>query len=120
MELKQFIKATLIDIVSAIRETQAEVKEYATILPLKEQSEKITAIQMKDGLADISDIDFDVAITIGTEKNTEKGIKAGINVVGIFNAIAATKGDGTMTSQNISRIRFSISVLLPHSAPLDE
>lgn len=120
MELRQFIKAALIDIVSAIRETQAEVKEYATISPLTGRSEKITAIQMKDGLADISTVDFDVAITIGTEENTEKGIKAGINVVGIFNAIAATKGDGTVTYQNISRIRFSIPVLLPHSAPLDE
>lgn len=115
MELKRFIKTVLIDIVSAIKETQTEVKGNATIVPLKERSEKTTGIITEDGIADISNIDFDIAITTGTEENTEKGFKAGIKVVSVIIG-GATKGDATAMSQNVSRIRFSIPVILPHSA----
>lgn len=120
MELKEFIKTALTDIVSAVRETQKEVKEYATIAPLMTQGEKGSAILMKDGVAHVSNIDFDVAVTTETKENTENGIKAGIKVASVFNLGAGSKGDSTETSQNISRIRFSIPVLLPCSASLDE
>ena len=120
MELKEFIKTALTDIVSAVRETQEEVKEYATIAPLMTSGERTSAVEMKDGIAHISSIDFDVAVTTETKENTENGIKAGIKVAGVFNLGASSKGDATETSQNISRIRFSIPVLLPRSASLDE
>ena len=58
MELKEFIKTALADIVSAVRETQEEVKEYATIAPLMSRGEKESAILMKDGVAHVSNIDF--------------------------------------------------------------
>lgn len=120
MELKEFIKTALTDIVSAVRETQEEVKEYATIAPLVTSGERTSAVEMKDGIAHVSNIDFDVAVTTETKENTENGIKAGIKVASILNFGVGSKGDAMETSQNISRIRFSIPVLLPCSASLDE
>ena len=120
MELKEFIKTALTDIVSAVRETQEEVKEYATIAPLMTRGERTKAIEMKDGIAHISNIDFDVAVTTETKESAEAGIKAGITVASILNIGVGSKGDGTESYQNISRIRFTIPVLLPCSASLDE
>lgn len=120
MELKEFIRTALTDIVSAIRETQEDVKEYATIAPLMTIGEKTSAILMKNGVAHVSNIDFDVAITTETKENTENVIKAGIKVVSAFNFGVGSKGDTAETSQSVSRIRFSIPILLPRSASLDE
>lgn len=120
MELKEFIKTALTDIVSAVKETQEEVKEYATIAPLMTIGERTSAIVMKDGVAHISNIDFDVAVTTETKENAENGIKAGIKVASVFNIDAGSKGGATESSQNISRIHFTIPVLLPCSASLDE
>lgn len=120
MELKEFIKTALADIVLAVRETQEEVKEYATIAPLVTKGEKESAILMKDGVAHVSDIDFDVAVTTETKENTENGLKAGIKVASVLNFGIGSKGDATESSQSISRIRFSIPVLLPRSASLDQ
>lgn len=120
MDLKEFIKTALVDIVSAVRETQEEVKEYATIAPLMTSSKDTPTIQMKDGVAHISNIDFDVAVITETKENTENGINAGIKVAGIFNAGGGFNNNATDISQNVSRIRFSIPVLLPCSASLDE
>lgn len=75
---------------------------------------------MKDGVAHVSDIEFDVAVTTGTKESTGKGVKAGIKVASILNIGAGSKGDATGTTQNVSRIRFTIPVLLPCSASLDE
>ena len=121
MELKEFIKTALMDIVSAVKETQEEVKEYATIAPLTDSGgEKSSAIKQKDGVAHVSNMDFDVAVTTETKGNTENGIKVGIKVASVFNIGASSKDNATETSQNISRIRFTIPVLLPCSASLDE
>lgn len=34
MDLKDFVRTALVDIVSAVKEAHADVKEYATIAPL--------------------------------------------------------------------------------------
>lgn len=120
MELKEFIKTALTDIVSAVKEVQEDVKEYATIAPLMGTGNKESAILMEDGVAHISNIDFDVAVTTEAKENAENGIKAGIKIASILNIGVGSKGDETESNQNISRIRFSIPVLLPCSASLDE
>lgn len=120
MDLKDFIKASLIDIVSAVKETQETVKEYATISPLVTDGNKWHAVRMKDGIANVSKIDFDVAVTTESKDNAQNGIEAGIKVAGVFNMGLGSKGSASETAQNISRIRFSIPVILPCSASLDE
>ena len=58
MELKEFIKTALTDIVTAVKETQESVQEFATIAHITEAGNKVTHIKTPNGYADISNIDF--------------------------------------------------------------
>lgn len=69
MELKEFIKTALIDIVDAVKETQDNVKDYATIVPFVGNGSKESSVLMNDGVAIISRIDFDVAVSSETKEN---------------------------------------------------
>lgn len=120
MELKEFIKTALIDIIDAVKETQDKVKDYATIVPLVETGNKEASVLMNDGVAKISNIDFDVAVSSETKENGRNDAEGRIKVAGVFNIGIGGKEEAEKNSQNISRIRFSIPVLLPHSASLDE
>lgn len=121
MELKEFIKTALTDIVSAVKETQECVQDYATIAPLTELAKNhACAVEMRDGMAHISNIDFDVAVTTETKDSMNNGVEGGIKVAGLLNIGGGSKDEVTESSQNISRIRFTIPVLLPHAASLDE
>lgn len=59
IELKEFIKTALTDIVTAVKETQESVQEFATIAPITETGNKGTHIKTPNGYADISNIDFE-------------------------------------------------------------
>lgn len=120
MELKEFIKTALIDIVDAVKETQDNVKDYATIVPFVGNGSKESSVLMNDGVAIISRIDFDVAVSSETKENGQNDAEARIKVAGIFKVGIGGKEGAEKNLQNISRIRFSIPVILPHSASLDE
>lgn len=119
MELKDFIKTALTDIVEAVKEAQDSVKDIATIAPYTEGS-KVTHIKTPDGYANISNIDFDVAVTTETTEGTSSGIKGGIAVAGIFNIGGNGNEEAAEKYQNVSRIKFTIPVLLPHASSLEE
>ena len=120
MELKEFIKAALVDIIDAVKETQENVKDYATIVPFVGTGSKESSILMNGGVAKISNIDFDVAVSSETKENGQNNAETGIKVAGIFSIGIGGKEEAEKNLQNISRIRFSIPVLLPHSASFDE
>ena len=100
MELKEFIKGVLADIANAVTESQEELKDVAVI----------NAPNNKSGIATITefydrhDIKFDIAVMA----STEQGKKAGVKVLDAFYGGAATN----TTSQQVSRISFSIPVYL--------
>ena len=120
MELKEFIKTALTDIVTAVKETQESVQEFATIAPITEAGNKVTHIKTPHGYAEISNIDFDVAVTTETTEGTANGIKGGITVAGVFNIGGNGKEETAEKFQNVSRMKFTISVLLPHASSLEE
>lgn len=120
MDLKEFIKIALTDIIETVKETQDEVKGYATIVPFVGMGNKESSVQMKSGIAKISSIDFDVAVSSGTKENGQNDSEARIKVAGIFNIGIGGREGAEKNAQHISRIRFSIPVLLPHSAALEE
>lgn len=120
MELKEFIKTALVDIVQSVRETQEIVKDYATIVPFTKRGDNDSSVLTEQGVANISKIDFDIAVTTGTKEESKNGADAGIRVAGILNIGIGSKEDSAKNAQNISRIQFSIPVLLPHCGCLDE
>lgn len=111
MELKEFIKTALSDITNAVSELQAELQNGAIVSPSVPNS--ISNVTVKDPQNDkinrpISKIDFDVAITVGSTDNTEVGGKIGIQIFS-----AKLGGNNENRTENVSRITFSIPVVLP-------
>lgn len=120
MELKEFIKTALTDIVTAVKETQESVQDFATIAPITREGNNVTHVKTPHGYAEISNIDFDVAVTTETTEGTANGIKGGITVAGVFNIGGNGKEETAEKFQNVSRMKFTISVLLPHASSLEE
>ena len=120
MELKEFVKAALTDIVEAVKETQEAVRDYATIAPLVVEGKRTDCVLMEKGVARISNVDFDVAVTTESSEQTGGSGKTGIQVAGLFSIGGEAKLGTEEKTQNLSRIKFSIPVLLPHSASLDQ
>lgn len=114
MELKEFIKNVITDITDAVSELQSDLKNGAIVSPTMPNSiSNVTIIDPQDKKSNrpISKIDFDVAITVGNSDKFESGAKAGIQI------FSGKIGGGTEErTENVSRITFSIPVVLPSYA----
>lgn len=113
MELKEFIKTALSDITNAVSELQAELQNGAIVSPsVPNPIANVTVIDPQDDKINrpISKIDFDVAITVGSTDNIEAGGKVGIQIFS-----AKLGGNNENHTDNVSRITFSIPVVLPNT-----
>ena len=111
MELKEFIKTALTDITDAVSELQEELTNGAIVSP--SVPNPVSNVTVKDPQNDkinrpISKIDFDVAITVGNTDNIEAGGKVGIQIFS-----AKLGGNNENHTENVSKIAFSIPVVLP-------
>ena len=111
MELKEFIKTAIADITGAVSELQNELDNGAIVSPsLPNPIANTTVIDPDNENINkpISKIDFDVAITVGDTSATGAGVKAGIQIFS-----AKIGGESTTHAENVSRITFSIPVVMP-------
>jgi hypothetical protein len=106
MELKDFIKGTLTEIIEAITESQAAIKGTGAVIN-PHQYGKTEKSYTGDNIQ-IFEIEFDVGVTI----SDSSGSKAGI---GIFMAGLGVGTKGELKESNISqnRIKFQIPVAYP-------
>lgn len=110
MELKDFIKETLSQIIDAVSETQEKYKDkHVLICPDDIQSEKgeyyidnESHYEYYNRKTKVQNIEMDIAISV-TEK---EGNKSGIGIAKIINAIQ---------NESVSKIKFSIPLVLPTS-----
>lgn len=111
MELKEFIKTAIADITGAVSELQNELDNGAIVSPsLPNPISNTTVIDPDNDKVNrrISQIDFDVAITVGDTSATGAGVKAGIQIFS-----AKIGGESQTHTENVSRMTFSIPVVLP-------
>lgn len=111
MELKEFIKTAIGDITDAVSELQADLKNGAIVNPsLPHAIANSTVNDPDEGNVNkrISNIDFDVALTVGESGTTEGGGMVGIQILS-----AKIGGESKSHTENVSRIAFSIPVVLP-------
>ena len=111
MTLKDFIKTSLQDITSAIKECQDEIQNGAILCPTNtNSSNKIAAVGKT---LDVSYIDFDVSVPVETiEENNSNG-GASLNIVSIAKIDFGGKDSNTGKKTNASRIKFSIPLVYP-------
>lgn len=110
MELKDFVKNTLIEIAKAITEAQKETEEMDIIinpagLASNEKGEKYLRT---NGWRYVQDIEINVGIT----EISNEGGKSGIGITaGFLKGGTAINSDNS--NQNISSVKFNIPVALP-------
>ena len=111
MELKEFVKETLTNIITGIYDSQKFMEDNnydGEICPKISSDWEKTGYVFSEGGKPIQNIDFDVAVTISEKKDT-KG-KIGIIVSSI--GLGAEKNKEKSNGQN-SRIKFSIPITYP-------
>lgn len=111
MELKEFIKTAIADITEAVSELQNDLDNGAIVSPsLPNPIANTTVIDPENERINrkISQIDFDVAITVGDTATKEAGGMLGIQILS-----AKIGGESQTHTENVSRMSFSIPVVLP-------
>lgn len=109
MELKEFIKAAITDITDAISELQNELGNNAVVSPPMPSPIALKTLQQEGKNRLISDIDFNVAITVGSVDSMEGN--AGAGILQVFSA--KVNAGNESRSEKVSRISFSIPVIYP-------
>lgn len=108
MELKEFIKTAITDITNAISELQAELQNDAIVNPTLPQSIALKTLTIDDEVRPIEQLAFDVAVIATEASELEGEAKAGIS---IFGAKIGTETNAS--TQNVSRLSFSIPIVFP-------
>ena len=111
MELKEFVKTAIQDITNAVSELQSELKNESIVSPsMPSAIANSTVMDPDNGSINrkISNIDFDVALTVGDSGTIESGGKVGIQIFS-----AKIGGENKSHTENVSRITFTIPVVLP-------
>jgi len=108
MELKEFVVETISAIVDATSELQDKYKDALINPPTAKTAPNV----YKEGNENyvyrhVKNVEFDVALTVG--KEAEGKGKAGIK---IFSAEASAGGTVSKTSEQVSRVQFSIPLAL--------
>lgn len=104
MEIKEFIKETLVEIQQGVQEAINECKDSKTngvINPVWGDASNINK-------SHIEDVKFDIAVTVTDKSSRDK--KGGIKVMGIDLGGGQSKDE---EKGNVSRIQFSIPIVPP-------
>ena len=111
MELHEFIKQSIVQIVSGVVDAQREVADKgASVNPsgLRLKSDQVKGHAITNDGNVTQHIEFDVAVT--TTAGT--GTKGGIGVVAGVLALGS-QGQSSESTQAVSRLKFTIPILLP-------
>jgi hypothetical protein len=124
MELQDFIKNTLVQIARGIESAAAELKGSKAMV----NPRNVATAHVEDGnvygylntqkkfYKVVQKIDFDVAVTAEKTKETKGGLGISVGSINV-----GTQGRSENAGSTISRIRFSVPMVLPmEDAPHDK
>lgn len=116
MELKDFIKQVLSDIAEGITEAQTENQTTARIVPTTIIGSRVGKVSTTKGYVPVCNIDFDVAVTSETNTKSSDDMTGGIKVVELFHVGGKSQEESSAIQQNVSRVKFSIPMMLPSTS----
>lgn len=105
MDLKDFISGSIADIAEAVKTADDTLKEYGGMVNPGTHTDNMAG----GFVAPRTKLEFDVAITASKKDENGAEAKAKIWVVE-----ASLGGSGEMSSESVSRLSFTIDVVLPH------
>jgi len=112
LELKSFIQQALVQIVRGVEDAQKKIeKSSAEISPtgLHFTLGDGTTVIYKRGEGIVQTVEFDIGVTVSSEKGIEGEGGIGISVVNI-----GAKGKKRQEREHINRVKFTVPILLPH------
>ena len=113
MDIKDFIKESLLQIVDGITEANTALEAKGASIPISVGGEGVWATLVKEGKDKhtkyIMRVDFDLAVTVTQGDNLKAG--GGVSIASFFNAGASSEESNQ--SQSVSRIKYTIPLELP-------
>lgn len=109
MELKEFVKRSLVEVMQGVSEANAELGASMDL------NDQILLFYRHESLSDNPQIDFDIAVTAEDTSKVSGNIKGsvGIKVAELVNLAGidgSSEGYSTSVNSSISRIKFSIYI----------
>ena len=101
------------DIAGGITEAQTEDQTTAWIVPTHIVGNHVGEVGTTKGYIPVCNIDFDVAVTSETNTKSSDGMTGGIKVVEFFHIGGKSQEESSAIQQNVSRVKFSIPMMLP-------
>lgn len=110
MDLKEFTKETLVQIVQGVKEANEVLEQYNASIPGKtiRTAESNVFVDSERSYANAIDIDFDVAVTATETDGTKGGGEIRVAQL-LFGGIEASN---STENQSISRVKFTIPLVL--------
>jgi len=104
MELRNFIKETLKDVLGGIHDAQQEIENGEIVPALNEDGWK----GLETGLTSYQAIDFEVSVNAVEQEGSE----AKLNVVAVVIG-GGISGDSSSTAEHTAKLSFKIPIKLP-------
>jgi hypothetical protein len=104
MDLKTFVKTTLLEIAQGIKDAQ----DVVGTLPGNAKINPETHFNQDKGHGNSTPVDFDVALTVS--EKSEGGVHGGLQIAGVS---LGGKKTGESIQEVVSRIRFSVQLAQP-------
>lgn len=114
MELQEFIRSVLVQIVRGVESAQSELKDSkATINPLGIKAQ--IALEQNKEAPEFNNVEFEVAVEVKSqgEQSGGVGIQVAIFKMGI-------EGKKLETESHVSKLRFAIPIHLPPGAVIKD
>ena len=110
MELQEFIKTALTEIVAGVADARSTVRERGGSVGsmMLYGYVKENKILTDDNSRPVTTVEFDIALAEGNSKETKGGIGVYLGSIGL-----GSQGSSSGESSTQSRIRFTVPVILP-------
>ena len=112
MDLKEFVKETIVQVVKGIADANAALSEETAFVAsdnIQTNKDFKCATDKKGCQHYVTDVDFDVTITVQHSRTQGGGVYIKVPVFGEIGG----KGSSENTNASISRIKFSLPLALP-------
>ncbi|MCE1184854.1 MAG: hypothetical protein LWW92_04510 [Rhodocyclales bacterium] len=114
MDLRDFVKESLVQIIQGVSDAQLLLKDQAMdgcVSPLSRNDwaalENRGTLLTRSGVP-IRDVEFDVSVTATAGEGKKGGVRVAVSVLGL-----GGEAQSSSSSSNISRLKFSVPVSLP-------
>ena len=117
MELKDFVSATLLEIVEGVQAAQVKAKKFGSVIspdlgPQAQGTLQKQGVQISNTMQVIEFVEFDVCVTTSNNAEKENEINGGIKIQ-IFNLGGSLKEKFLSNNQAQHKIKFKVPLVYP-------